>query len=265
MPDICLSVVPRFRESESVPGTGRFVRFDLEKSPKDAWLEFFAENCAPGAVQPNLGRVQMMGAEAYAERFAISPKANCLRYYFASPDDAFFYDFATELRTSGTARTLRDSLTSAEIDVIVRGLESELSAELTSKVSVALRKVMTKLVGGLVITKAEPESATNEPTKGSFLESARRLESLGHIDKALDMVYGHFDSLLRAGDYQRVDSLLASVDPKAFGTDLLLGFLTITLPAKERLASRGRLFGSIEQELRARGDWEDNLLAGLET
>jgi len=58
---------------------------------------------------------------------------------------------------------------------------------------------------------------------------------------------------------------LRQVDVRIFSTDLLLGILTATLPAKSKLPSRTPFFGKVEAIIKRRGEWEKGLLTGLES
>ena len=98
-----------------------------------------------------------------------------------------------------------------------------------------------------------------------FVERANRLDRLGQTDAALDLLYDQIDQLLRTGKVQKVDSILEHLDLSVFSVHLLLGLLTSTLPAKTRLNFRRKFFSDTEALLKARGEWEEGLLTGLES
>ncbi len=98
----------------------------------------------------------------------------------------------------------------------------------------------------------------------SFLDGARRLESRGAVDAALDLIYDQVDEMLKAGKFDQVNQLLSTVEANSLSLDLLLGLLTVTLPARCRLPARSRLFREAETVLKLRGEWEEGLLTGLE-
>lgn len=72
------------------------------------------------------------------------------------------------------------------------------------------------------------------------------------IESALDALYDRIDDRLLAGDFVTVDREIASVDVAATDLTMLLGWLTITYAARERLPARGRfavsVFGRAERE-----------------
>lgn len=263
MPNDCLLPLTPFEEgdySADADLSDRF--FAVQSSPKDEWHEYFSRSCNPQLVQANLGRVQKVGAEAYAERFAPSGKAIFIWCSRHGVRDKLVYALDSGITVGAT---IQHSPSREELNEIVASIETQFPKEIAGKIAATVMQVLERIkhlspASGLL----EQAEAVCAPAKAAFLDSARRLEALGHIDKALDMIYGHFDSLLTARDYARADALLASIEPNEFGTDLLLGFLTITLPAKQWLGSRAALFRKIEKDLRTRKDWENNLLAGLE-
>jgi hypothetical protein len=107
-------------------------------------------------------------------------------------------------------------------------------------------------------TKATP------PEPEDFLDRARRLDQRGRTDAALDIVYDQIDEMLLAGKVGEVDQRLANADTSRYSVDLLLALLTITLAAKPHLPSRAVFFTRADATLRARGEWEESLLVGLE-
>ena len=98
----------------------------------------------------------------------------------------------------------------------------------------------------------------------TFLARAQRLDHGGHGDAALDLIYDSIDELMHSGALGQLDSLLAHVSAVDLSTDILLGILTATLPARASLPARRWLFPEIEQTLRARGHFEDGILTGLD-
>jgi len=98
----------------------------------------------------------------------------------------------------------------------------------------------------------------------SFVERARRLDTAGNTDIALDLIYDAVDRLMRDHHYDRLDSMLAGTSVRDISVDVLLGLLTATLPARRHLPSRRKLFREGEQVLKERGEYEEGLLVGLE-
>ena len=65
--------------------------------------------------------------------------------------------------------------------------------------------------------------------------------------------------------FYETDQLLQNINVSEYSVDLLLGLLTATLPARSKLRSRAQFFSEVEAVLKERGQWEDNLLVGLES
>jgi hypothetical protein len=104
------------------------------------------------------------------------------------------------------------------------------------------------------------KTASSEP----FLDRAQRLDARGHTDAALDIVFDQIDEMLLASEFSRVDRLLAEIAPENLSVDLLLGLLTVTLPAKSQLSNRKSFFERVDQSLRDRGEARYGLLVGLD-
>jgi hypothetical protein len=98
-----------------------------------------------------------------------------------------------------------------------------------------------------------------------FLQPVTQLEKRGNVDAALDVLYDRVDDLLKAKQFPAVDDLLRQANVGSISVDVLLGLLTATLPARSKLAARSRFFADVEASLKARGEWENGLLAGLES
>jgi hypothetical protein len=98
-----------------------------------------------------------------------------------------------------------------------------------------------------------------------FLQRAERLEKLGNVDAALDLIYDQINWRLKEQKFYETDQLLQNINVADHSVDLLLGLLTATLPARSKLRSRAQFFSEVEAVLKERGQWEDNLLVGLES
>ncbi len=107
-------------------------------------------------------------------------------------------------------------------------------------------------------------SAADLNAPESFVARAQRLDQAGHGDAALDLIYDSVDELMRSGALGQLDALLAHLAVADLSTDILLGILTATLPARTSLPARRKLFPEIEHALRGRGHHEDGILTGLE-
>lgn len=98
-----------------------------------------------------------------------------------------------------------------------------------------------------------------------FLAPVLRLEKLGRIDTALDALYDRVDDLLKSEDFPALGAMLRQADVESLSTDILLGLLTATLPARSKLPARAQFFAEAEASIKSRDEWEDGLLAGLES
>ena len=114
------------------------------------------------------------------------------------------------------------------------------------------------------LTSDFEKQATSAHTE-SFILRAQRLDNHERTDAALDLIYDSIDDLMRNEEFQRIESILARISITDLSTDILLGILTATLPAKSRLPNREEFFNAVEQTIRQRGEYEEGLLAGLQS
>jgi hypothetical protein len=98
----------------------------------------------------------------------------------------------------------------------------------------------------------------------NFVDRARRLDATGRTDLALDLLYDAIDQLLRESKFDELNAILCGLPIAECSLDLLLGFLTATLPARTKLPSRPQFFADVKAELQNRGEFEVGLLTGLE-
>lgn len=80
-----------------------------------------------------------------------------------------------------------------------------------------------------------------------WLYDALDLERTGRRDRALDIIYTEIDKLLRRGEFDICNRLLELLDVNNLSPSLLIAFLTITLPAHERLPARGEFYSRVEK------------------
>lgn len=82
----------------------------------------------------------------------------------------------------------------------------------------------------------------------------------------LDQIYEKIDEMMSTGHLKDLDLMLASIPVEKTDTDLLLGYLTATLPVKRFMAGRKLFYESVRKELTRRGeaDVDNGLLKGLE-
>lgn len=109
-------------------------------------------------------------------------------------------------------------------------------------------------------TKAE----RSETTPAAFLDLARRLDKSGQTDAALDIVFDQIDELLLAGKFSQVNRLFVDIATEVYSVELLLGILTVTLPAKNQLQDRAEFYKRTAQTLQSRGELQEGLLVGLD-
>lgn len=84
------------------------------------------------------------------------------------------------------------------------------------------------------------------------------------VDKELDRIYDSVDKLMKTGQFSALDKLLARVEVKSASVDILLGYLTATLPAKKSLLGRSYFFDQVRLELIKLDEDPVALLKGLE-
>lgn len=65
----------------------------------------------------------------------------------------------------------------------------------------------------------------------------------------LDAIYQKVDGMMYAGQITEIDRILAAVPMESTSTDLLLGYLTITLPVKSSLPSRPAFYEATRAKL----------------
>ncbi len=84
-------------------------------------------------------------------------------------------------------------------------------------------------------------------------------------DDAMDMLYDVMDELLSARSFPICERMLENIDIGRLNTDLLIGALSITLPAKRFLSTRGEFLLRVEHHLANdhRPDELADLLRGL--
>lgn len=80
----------------------------------------------------------------------------------------------------------------------------------------------------------------------------------------LDNLYLAVDRLMYAGEIEIINKVVAGLEYENISSEMLIGILTVTLPVKKRMAGRDVLYQKVEETLRARGEWEEGLLKGLE-
>lgn len=111
-----------------------------------------------------------------------------------------------------------------------------------------------------ILTKRTRDSRLSED---HFIRQAIKFDAEKKYDDALDAIYDGIDDLLIAEDFRQVDSILNAIPIGECSSFFLVGVLTITRSAKEKLASRRNFFAIAELFLQQNGRNTASLLNGL--
>jgi hypothetical protein len=97
---------------------------------------------------------------------------------------------------------------------------------------------------GLFDPEAEVDFAKSDDSgaAAAFFHEVAELDRGGHYDRALDLLFTRFDASYRSGDFSFVDAVLRVTKVADLSHDTLIGFLTATLPAKNRLDQRSAIY-----------------------
>src|ERR1041385_2288172 len=95
-----------------------------------------------------------------------------------------------------------------------------------------------------------------------WLNEALEFEKSGRRDRALDIIFAETDKLLRKGEFDACNRLLQSLDVDHLSINLLIAFLTITLPAHESIPAREVFYSRVERRLDKHPN-KAKLLSGL--
>jgi hypothetical protein len=101
--------------------------------------------------------------------------------------------------------------------------------------------------------------------QSKLIEETIRLDQVS-VHKALDYIYDRIDSMMMRREFSKISEELKQVKPERFNIETLLGFLTITLVAKDKIQSRSSLFSSVKSYLTRINDeqFAADVLQGLE-
>ena len=109
------------------------------------------------------------------------------------------------------------------------------------------------------------EEEANRVTAPLWLDEVYAGVAAGDIDAAMDLVFDRIDGHLIEGHFESVDDLLAVVDLGALDTNLVVGFLTATLSAADRLPRRVDFVKRAREALaRLAPERVERLIAGLD-
>ena len=99
-------------------------------------------------------------------------------------------------------------------------------------------------ISGTWARPVPPKAAPAQP-----LPRAYGLIADGKTDEALDLLFDLIDALLSAGQVGECNRILERIDVNALDVDTMIGLLSITLSAKERLVTRRDFLERVEAKL----------------
>jgi hypothetical protein len=80
----------------------------------------------------------------------------------------------------------------------------------------------------------------------------------------LDEIYERIDSLMKEGKFNEIDRELQRMDINSTDINIILAYLTTTLPVRSKLSNRKKFYSEFEKQLKANSEYETGLLDGLE-
>lgn len=140
------------------------------------------------------------------------------------------------------------------------------SGYLSARDVVALVPSVLDFVAPEAISGPTPSQLNIQEGAGPFdwLTRVYSLTNRGQIDEAMDLVFDSLLDLQTAGDFAKCDEALDIVDVGGLDTNLMIGFLSATLQAKQKLHNRAKLLHQIEAALREIApDRVESLIGGL--
>lgn len=149
---------------------------------------------------------------------------------------------------------------------LYRSLAAQMIAE--GEPDPAWQKILSALKDwfGVGVTPTTGKAAHDKPLLDLFA-SLDQLSRAGEIDAALDVLFDLLDDLLLAGRFPDVNRILRAVPVETLEVAILVGFLTITGPARGALHDgRPAFLARVREELRKRlpDDEMTRVLRGLE-
>lgn len=97
----------------------------------------------------------------------------------------------------------------------------------------------------------------------NWLKTAIDLDARDETMPAMDLLFDHVDRLLVASDLNEVNRIITLVPLEGPSLSFLMGVLTITLPAADRLPDRSKFFSRLHRLCKAMGRDPVKLLDGL--
>ncbi|MEQ1571872.1 MAG: hypothetical protein ABMA64_39965 [Myxococcota bacterium] len=113
--------------------------------------------------------------------------------------------------------------------------------------------------------REDPDHAAPEPGASlMWLGDVYSLVARSDPDSAIDVLFEQVDDLLSAGEFNRCDALLKTIDPKRLDSNLLVAALSITKRAADRLPERQAFVRRVTARLmEVAPDRLERLLSGL--
>jgi hypothetical protein len=113
-------------------------------------------------------------------------------------------------------------------------------------------------------TADEPRLPRDESSSLTWLGDVYSLVAQGRFEAAIDVLFRNVDALLLAGQFSRCNELLRAIDLKRLDTNLLVGALSITVSAADRLPGRAHFVERVARQLEVLAPGRvERLLAGL--
>jgi hypothetical protein len=119
------------------------------------------------------------------------------------------------------------------------------------------------------VTSLTPKEQFNLPDADrerllpDWMRVVLKLDRDDKSDAALDELLDRIDAMLTAGEFGKVDGILAAMPVEGPSLTLMMGLLSITRPAREQLTSRSRYFDRVYRLCKAMRRDADLLLGGL--
>jgi len=123
--------------------------------------------------------------------------------------------------------------------------------------------IMTRGKDGIMKESGPEFEAADKEFREQWKARLERLKNPESLDAQLDTLYGWADGLMSSGRFADLDAAIAAYRPDEMPTDILLGVLTATLPAKSKLPARVQFYLDVERLVNARGENGPGLLDGL--
>jgi hypothetical protein len=134
-----------------------------------------------------------------------------------------------------TADQVADILVSSDYDFWIQ-VEAKLQTKgapsnVTNSLSAFLEALLSRterLAWQVEDSHSRPETELTQSPKDasreSFVLRARRLETSGNVDEALDLVYDSVDQMLRTSRFNQLNEVLNNLRVEDYSTDILLAF-----------------------------------------